>query len=76
MAVEMKPKWIIALVVLVLLLIFLFQNTQVVTLKLFFWSISMSRIILISIFLIVGFAAGYAAAKISGKKSGSRTRRI
>ena len=44
----MKAK-LIALIILVLLfLIFLMQNTEVVTLRLYFWKISMSQIILIT----------------------------
>jgi len=63
----MRPKWIVSLVVFVLFLIFLLQNTQVVTLRLYFWSISMSQIILIPVTLILGFVAGYIVAKITGK---------
>jgi uncharacterized integral membrane protein len=65
----MKPKLIVSLVVVVLFLIFLFQNTQVVTLRLYFWSISMSQIILIPLTLILGFAAGYIVAKTAGKRA-------
>ena len=64
---KMKPKWIVSLVVFVLFLIFLLQNTQVVTLKLYFWSISMSQIILVPLMLILGFIAGYIVAQITGK---------
>jgi putative membrane protein len=63
----MKPKWIVSLVVVILFLIFLLQNTQVVTLRLYFWSISMSQIILIPLTLILGFVAGYIVARITGK---------
>lgn len=65
----MKPKWIVCLVVVVLFLIFLLQNTQVVTLRLYFWSVSMSQIILIPIVLIFGFVAGYVVAKIIAKQA-------
>ena len=63
----MKPKWIVSLVVVTLFLIFLLQNTQVVTLRLYFWSISMAQIILIPLTVILGFIAGYIVAKITGK---------
>ena len=65
----MKTKWIVGLVVFVMFLIFLLQNTQVVTLRLYFWSISMSQIILIPLILIFGFVAGYVAAKIIAKQA-------
>lgn len=48
----------------VLVLVFIFvvvvlQNTQVVQIRLFFWTLSMSRIILLCFALLVGFAVGY-----------------
>lgn len=61
------PKFIIAMVLVVLVVILLFQNTQVVTLKLYFWEISMSQIILIPLVLFIGFLAGYGIARFTGK---------
>lgn len=55
----MRPKPVAFLVVLILFLIFLFQNTQVVTIHLFFWEISMSQILLVLLVLIVGFVSGF-----------------
>ena len=66
----MKTKTIIIVIVAVLLLIIIVQNTQVVTLSLFFWEISMSRIILLALTLIVGFALGYVVAGIGVGKTG------
>jgi uncharacterized integral membrane protein len=64
----MKTKTIIIVIVALLLLIIILQNTQVISLKLFFWEISMSRIILLALTLIVGFALGYAVAGIGASK--------
>lgn len=64
----MKPKLFILLVVIILFLIFLIQNTQVVTLHLYFWKISMSQIILIPLVLILGFIVGYIVARFTRKK--------
>jgi uncharacterized integral membrane protein len=64
----MNTKTIIIIIVAVLLLIIIVQNTQVVTVKLFFWKISMSRIILLALTLMVGFVLGYAVAGISAGK--------
>ena len=69
---KMKSKLIFSLVVAILFLIFLLQNTQVVTLRLYFWSISMSQIILIPLMLILGFVAGYITAKLTGKKAAEK----
>jgi uncharacterized integral membrane protein len=63
-----NPKTIAIVVVLVLFLVFLFQNTSVVTLRLYFWDVSMSQIILIPIVLLVGFAVGFVVAKLTGRK--------
>jgi len=65
----MKPKLLIILVIVVLFLIFLIQNTQVATLHLFFWKISMSLIILIPLVLIVGLIVGYILARFTRKKN-------
>lgn len=62
-----NPKFIGSLVLAILFLIFLFQNTQVVTLRLYFWKISMSQIILIPLVLILGFVIGYIVARVTKK---------
>jgi len=62
-----SPKVIVGLIVFVLFLVFLFQNMEVVTLRLYFWKISMSQIILMPLCIIVGFALGYFTAKVIRK---------
>lgn len=66
----MKAKFIVLLVILVLFLIFLFQNSRVVSLRFYFWEISMSQIIVIPLFLVVGFVLGYIVALLAGKNKG------
>ncbi|MGH7805418.1 MAG: LapA family protein [Candidatus Binatia bacterium] len=62
------PKiWIPAIVVL-LFVIVLLQNTAVVTLRVLFWDVSMSQVILIPLVLTIGFALGFAAAKLLGAR--------
>jgi len=63
-----NAKTIAIVVVAVLFLVFLFQNTDVVTLHLYFWKVSMSQIILIPIVLLVGFGCGFAVGKLTGRK--------
>jgi uncharacterized integral membrane protein len=65
----MRAKTIIVLIIAVLLVIIIVQNTQVVTLRLFFWKISMSRIIILGLTLLVGFALGYAVAGIGATRA-------
>ena len=63
----MKPKIIITLIIAALFLVFLIQNTQVITLHLYFWEISMSQLILIPLAILVGFVFGLIVAKMSLK---------
>jgi len=58
-----KVSWrLIGVLVLVLLfVVVVLQNTQVVRSQLFFWTLSMPRIILLFFALLVGFAVGYCA---------------
>lgn len=49
----------------ILALIILSQNTQVVTVHVLFWDLSMSRIILIPFLLLVGFIIGFFVGKNS-----------
>ena len=68
----MKPKVIIILVLVVLFLITLAQNTHITTLNLLFWSISMSQIILLAFTLLGGFIIGYLTAMLSQKKQAKK----
>jgi len=76
----MKPKIIIITMVILTLMILLLQNTQVVTVRLFFWQVSMSQIILISLTLLIGFVIGFifttVLSKRSKKKDKSQVERI
>ena len=63
-----KPKTIVASVIIILLLIIFFQNTQVVSFRIFFWKISMSQIILIPLTMIIGLALGYVIGKLTGNR--------
>ena len=62
----MKPKLIVVLVLIALFLIVLIQNTQVVMLRLFFWKVGMSQIILIPLTMLIGFVVGYIVARVTG----------
>lgn len=64
----MKAKTIIILILIILFAIILIQNTQIVTVQLFFWKLSMSRIILISLLMLVGFIIGFLVAKVGKKR--------
>lgn len=67
-----KAKGIITTIIVLPLLIILLQNTQVVTVRLFFWKVSMSQIILISLTLLIGFVIGFIVTTIFSKRSKKR----
>ncbi len=50
-------------VLIAFLLIFLVQNTQVVSIQLLFWRLTMSRVILILFTALLGVVLGYILAK-------------
>ena len=60
------PKTIIALVFLSIFTVFILQNTEVVEISLFFWKISLSRVVLLvgSLFIgvLIGLFIGWEAA--------------
>jgi uncharacterized integral membrane protein len=68
----MSIKGVLILVLVVLCLVIFFQNTEVVSFKVFFWELSMSRIILLLITLIVGIVIGYVLTTVLRGRS-SRT---
>lgn len=63
----MKTKTIVTVLLIVLCLIILLQNTQMVTLRFLFWELGISRIFLLPLLIIVGFIIGYVVAKIEKK---------
>ncbi len=69
----MRPKLIVVLVLIALFLVILFQNIQPVTLRLFFWKVEMSQVILIPIIMAIGFVVGFIVSKLTGKKRRKKT---
>lgn len=67
-----KTKTIIILVLIALFVIILIQNTQVVTLRLFFWKLGMSQIILIPLIMAIGFVIGFIVSKVIGQRKSKR----
>ncbi len=57
----MKPKMIAILILTILLVVVVVQNSNVAEVHLLFWKISMSMIILIFFVALIGFALGYLA---------------
>jgi uncharacterized integral membrane protein len=59
----MKPKIVIGLVVLVLLAVLMIQNAGPVDFHFLFWTVLVSRFIVVPLAFLLGFAFGYLIAK-------------
>jgi uncharacterized integral membrane protein len=60
-------KIIIAAVFAVLLGIIIFQNTQIVTYRFYFWTVSVSQLILAPLVAAAGFVLGFLTANLKRK---------
>ena len=68
----MKTKTIIILILIALFVTIFIQNTQVVTLRLFFWKLGISQIILIPLIIAIGFVIGFIVSKVIGQRKSKR----
>ena len=59
----MRLKTIVIAVLFILFVILLAQNTLIVTVKLLFWELSMSRIVLLLLSVLIGFLLGFIVRK-------------
>jgi uncharacterized integral membrane protein len=64
----MSGKGIVILILSLLLVLFILQNTGMVSIKLLFWSLLMSRSILVFWFFFMGFILGYILFAARKKK--------
>jgi len=55
----MRVRSVVILVLLLLFLVVVVQNTEVVSVRVLFWDLTMSRIILLAISLAVGVIVGF-----------------
>lgn len=55
----MKVKLVVGIVLLVLVLVFTFQNTALVQINFLFWDVELSRALLIFMTTAIGFVAGW-----------------
>jgi uncharacterized integral membrane protein len=61
----MKPRLIAILVVVVLALIILLQNTHVTAFRLLFWKTEMSLVVLVLLVLLIGLVLGFVAGRLT-----------
>jgi len=65
----MNAKLTGMLILVVLLVVVILQNAEPVTVRLLFWDVSMSRVILMLTTALVGFVCGFIVAKSAGRAS-------
>jgi len=58
---------IVLFVILALVIVFALQNTQVVDVQFFFWTLSMSRALVLLGTLVIGLFAGWLIGKFAAK---------
>lgn len=63
-----RASAIIAAILAILCLVVFFQNLQAVTVQLFFWQVSMAKIVLMLLMLFVGFVLGWIVAILKREK--------
>ena len=66
----LRPRLVAALLLALLLLVLVVQNTEVVAIKLFFWEFEASRVILITLTALIGLVCGFLLARIGKARSG------
>jgi uncharacterized integral membrane protein len=64
----MNKKLIMILVLVGLALILIFQNTQSVSLNIFFWSLVQPLVVLVVTIFALGFIIGFLAARMKGPR--------
>lgn len=67
----MRFKTILTLIPVLLFLIFVLQNMRIVEVKFLFWTVSMSRALMLLGTLVIGLATGWVIKSLSFKKSRS-----
>lgn len=68
----MNAKLIVGLVLAGLLILFVVQNTAVVTIRFLLWDLSMSRALMIVLVLAVGLALGWLLGSQLRRRGGKR----
>ena len=63
----MKPKTWTIIILFFLCAVVLLQNMEVVSFKVFFWDITMSRIIAFPLLVLIGMIIGFTVAKLTGR---------
>ena len=63
----MKAKIIILIVLAIIFVILIVQNSRPIEVELLFWNIQMSQVIIFFLILLIGFIGGYVVAKLEAR---------
>jgi len=63
----MNPKIVALLILSVIFIILIVQNSKPIEVNILFWTITMSQIIVFFLILLIGFLGGYFVAKLESK---------
>ena len=64
-----RTKMALILILLGLVVLFTLQNTQIVEVRLLFWKIAMSRVLMIFVLLLVGAILGWVGSSVYRHRS-------
>ncbi len=64
-----RTKLTLSLVLVGVVILFTLQNTQVVEVRLLFWTLSMSRVLLIILLLVVGVVLGWVGHGVYSRRA-------
>ena len=67
-----NSKLVTALVVAALMLLFIFQNTEVVEIRLLFWTVAISRGLMMFLVLVIGAGLGWLFHSLFQHRNSSR----
>jgi len=68
----MRPKVIVGLVLVILLVVLVAQNTATVTYRFLLWSVSMSQVILFPLAALIGFLLGFLVGSMSRRPAAGK----
>jgi len=68
----MKPRTWAIIILVFLCAVLLLQNMEVVSFRVFFWDITMSRIIAFPLLVLLGLIVGFTLGKLTGRVNRER----
>ena len=64
-----RPRYVVASLLVLLLLVFVVQNTEVVAIRFLVWEFQASRVILITLTALTGFVCGYLVGRVGRRRT-------